>query len=138
MSPLDDYLQQARSGDVESAFHNLLELDPSALPALQQAYFLEEDPVVRSLLVEVIWQHREPSVVGFLANALNDPAPDVWKEALDGLVTLASPESLQRLQSAARSQRDPERQAWIEEAIEQSISANNPPKDQSSLQSHQP
>ena len=49
--------------------------------------------------------------------------PVVWKQALDGLVTLASPESLRVLRSAADSECDAERRAWIEEAIEQSADA---------------
>ena len=48
-----------------------------------------------------------------------DPAPEVWKQALDGLVCLASPEAWRALRSAADGEDDEERRAWIEEAIEQ-------------------
>lgn len=75
------------------------------------------------MLVEAIWQHRQPSVIGFLADVLGDPVPVVWKQALDGLVTLASPESMRVLRSAADNECDAERRAWIEEAIEQSADA---------------
>lgn len=123
MGVVDDYIERARSGDHEGAFHGLRELDSDALPALHEAYRCEEDPVVRSLLVEAVWQHREPSAIGFLADVLGDPMPVVWKQALDGLVSLASPESLRVLRSAADSECDAERRAWIEEAIEQSADA---------------
>lgn len=123
MGVVDDYIERARSGDHEGAFHGLRELDSDALPALQEAYRCEGDPVVRSLLVEAVWQHRQPSAIGFLADVLGDPTPVVWKQALDGLVTLASPESLRLLRSAADGECDAERRDWIEEAIEQSADA---------------
>ncbi len=123
MGLLDDYMEQARSGDLEGAFHGLRELDSDALPALLEACRCEDDPNVRSLLVEAIWQQRQPSVIGFLGDLLGDPIPVVWKQALDGLVTLASPESLRVLRSAADCEYDAERRAWIEEAIEQTADA---------------
>jgi HEAT repeat protein len=123
MDVVDDYIERARSGDHEGAFHGLRELDLDALPALQEAYRYEDDPIVRSLVVEAIWQHRQPSVIGFLVDVLGDPMPVVWKQALDGLVTLASPESMTLLKSAADRESDAERRAWIEEAIEQSADA---------------
>ena len=102
---------------------------------MQRAYYGEDDAIVRSLLVEATWQHRNPSVIGFLADALRDPMPVVWKQALDGLVTLASPESMRVLRSAADQECDAERCAWIEEAIEQSDDAI---EDRSSIRPREP
>jgi len=114
-----DYIKMARSGDLEGASHELRELDHSFLPAMQRAYSCEDDPVVRSMIVEAIWQHRQPSVIDFLAEVLRDPAPEVWKQALDGLVTFASAEVRRLLRSSADREEDKERRAWIEEAINQ-------------------
>jgi hypothetical protein len=70
--------------------------------------------------VEVVWQHGCPSALDFLLTALDDPHPAAWKQALDGLVVLASPEAEQRLRAAAcRSDAEGERLGWFEEAIEQ-------------------
>jgi hypothetical protein len=113
------YIELTRSGDYEQAFHSLRELDDSALSAFQDAYRSQTDPKVRSLLVHAIWQHRQPSVIGFLGDVLQDPAPEVWKQALDGLVTLATPEARRVLQSVAVQDIDEERRDWIVEAIEQ-------------------
>ena len=85
-----EYLQRFRKGDREGAFHNLLEKGHEILPVLMAAFHSECDSQVREFLVEVIWQHRQPSVIPFLGEALQDPEPEVWKQALDGLVTLAS------------------------------------------------
>ena len=73
MDAVEYNIERARSGDLEGAFHGLRKLDHSTLPAMQVAYRFEIDPIVRSLIVEAIWQHRQPSVIGFLADALQDP-----------------------------------------------------------------
>ncbi|MFO0890391.1 MAG: HEAT repeat domain-containing protein [Isosphaeraceae bacterium] len=117
------YVAKARSGAVEDAFHGLQDLGTDALPAMQSAYHDEVDPIVRALIVEAIWQRRQPSTTDFLADALRDPAPPVWKQALDGLVTLASPASICALRSAWDRETNPERRAWIEEAIGQATDA---------------
>ena len=119
MDAVEYYIERTRSGDLEGAFHGLRELDHSTLPEMQVAYRFEIDPIVRSLIVEAIWQHRQPSVIGFLADALQDPAAEVWKQALDGLVLLASQEAKQVLQSAQTREDDKARPVWIDEAIEQ-------------------
>ncbi len=120
---VDYYISKARSGDLGKAFHGLRELDHNALPAMQSAYRCENDPIVRSLIVEAIWQHRQVSVIDFLADVLQDPAPEVWKQALDGLVTLASQEAKFVLQRAEAMEDDEERRAWFGEAIEQVCAA---------------
>jgi hypothetical protein len=115
------YLNRAKNGDREAAFCGLIELPRHLLPDLEDAYRDEADPLIRALIVHAVWQHRLPSSVGFLAAALEDPRPDVWKEALDGLVTLASAESRQVLELAKHraGEQDETLRAWIEEAIEQ-------------------
>jgi len=113
-----DYLHRYRQGDCDLAFFGLLEADHEVLPELIAAFRVEPDGRVRAFLVEVIWQHREPSVVPFLGEALRDSESDVWRQALDGLVTLASPAALEVLHSARRLATD-EFSGWLEEAIEQ-------------------
>lgn len=92
---------RARSGAVEEAFHGLRERGEDALAA-------------------VIAAHR--------AKALRDPAPPVWKRALDGLVALASAASIEALGAALDEKSDPDRRAWIEEAIDQAVQ-DVPPRD---------
>jgi HEAT repeat protein len=115
------YLNEARNGGFDAAYHGLIELPSRLLPDLEEAYRGEADPEIRALIVEAIWQHRSPSSVDFLAVALEDPHPDVWKQALDGLVIIASPESrkvLELAKSGAAGQ-DAILRGWIEEAIAQ-------------------
>ncbi|HEY2154403.1 MAG TPA: HEAT repeat domain-containing protein [Isosphaeraceae bacterium] len=115
---MDDYVEMARSGDLGGAFHGLRQLDASTIPVVQDAYRSEADPAVRAVLVHSIWEHRDPSAIRFLAEAVRDHDPAVWKEALDGLVSLASPEA-ERVLNLVICSHDDARRAWIEEAIGQ-------------------
>jgi hypothetical protein len=124
MTTITPCLEMAKAGHREAAFHCFLGLGEGAIPRLGEAYRAESDPAVRSLLVEVIWQLRSASSIDFLGEALQDPAPEVWREALDGLVTLASSESLRILERAREGLEasDAEGRAdfreWIDGAIE--------------------
>jgi len=122
--PIAYYLERYHRGEGETAFHCLLEMSDAVLPALMTEYHQTGDIPFRVFLLNVIWQNRQPSVVPFLEKALWDPEPEVWKEALDGLVALASPASLKVL-LGARTMNVLDRPGgtewveWIDEAIEQ-------------------
>jgi hypothetical protein len=116
---VSSYLDTARAGNYETALFGLIDLGPAIMPVLQRSYALEVIPGLRSLVVEAAWQMRVPSAVGLLASALDDPCADVWKQALDGLVTLSLPEVRPILEAAATAAAEPERRAWIAEAITQ-------------------
>ncbi len=122
------YLSEARTGAFDAAYHGLIELPDHLVPDLEEAYRSEADPKIRALIVEAIWQHRLPASVDFLAAALADPHPEVWKQALDGLVVLASPQSRDALELA--KSRVPGQngaiRAWIEEAIAQLDESTGP------------
>lgn len=121
---LEDCLRELRCGDPGgSAFHSLLEAGPALLPRLMDSCRRETDRAVRAALVEVIWQSRRPEALAFLAEAVRDPEPAVWKAALDGLVAAGGEEAARVLASAladADDHPDPKRyRAWVQEAWEQ-------------------
>src|SRR5690242_3015237 len=99
-SQIAEYLQRFRKGDRDGAFFCLLEMEHGIVPELMAAFRAERDSRVREFLVEIIWQHRQSSAIPFLKEALNDGAPAVWKQALDGLVALASSAALEVLRDA--------------------------------------
>lgn len=118
------YLEMFRSGDADNAFHGLLELDRDILPELMAVFPSTQDIRLREMLVAVIWGYREQSVIPFLREALFDTEPRIWREALNGLVSLASPAALDALCEARRrrflTQRETEEfGGWVEEAISQ-------------------
>lgn len=118
------YLESFHKGDCDGAFFGLLEMGHEVLPELIEVFRHEEDSDIREFLVEVIWQHRQLSTIPFLGEALYDNAPIVWKQALDGLVTLASPQALEWLETAkarefSRQADAEEFRRWLDEAIEQ-------------------
>src|SRR6267378_3280776 len=70
LSPVAYYLEMFRKGDTDNAFHGLLEINRDILPELMAVFRVERNVGVRELLVEVIWEYREQSVIPFLAEAL--------------------------------------------------------------------
>lgn len=120
----DDYLAGLRSGS-DDALHALMEIGPTVIPPARSAYATERDPQVRADLVHVVWQQRCADALPMLEAALCDDDPRVWKEAIDGLVTLGSPEARRVLVSARGV--NPDRPTggkltfaeWIADAIEQ-------------------
>jgi hypothetical protein len=88
---LDFYLANLQDGGDEAMFFNLKDLGRSALPRLMDEAQKPENRPNRAFLVHVIWQMRDPSSVDFLGACLADPDANVWKEALDGLVTIGGP-----------------------------------------------
>lgn len=117
-------LEKFHSGDEETAFFELLEMPRDVLDDLIAAYHSEHDAKARAFLVKVAWQRRNPAAVPFLREALMAAEEEIWQEALDGLVTAASRESLLALHSA-RARKFPDNTAarrfhlWLQEAIEQ-------------------
>lgn len=118
------YLKRYREGDADNAFHSLLEMKHAILPELMAEFRAATDTQLRVFLLSVIWQHRQQSVIPFLGEALFDAESRVWRQALDGLVALASPAALDVLR-AGRSRQFPKQRdteefsRWLEEAVEQ-------------------
>jgi hypothetical protein len=113
------YLQRFREGDYYIAFSGLLEMGDEILPDLMTLFGKERDPDFRAFLVKIIWEHRQSSAIPFLGIAMRDAEPKVWKEALDGLVTLASQPAIDVLRSERNQQKEDKILQWIDEAIEQ-------------------
>ena len=124
-APQIDYcLQLVRSGDADTAFHTLLDIGPEVLPELVGVFWKEHDVEVREFLVKAIWEYRHHSAIPFLREALNDPEQRVWRQALDGLVTIDSPASLAAMRAAmarefANHDAKQEFRGCLEEAFEQ-------------------
>jgi hypothetical protein len=102
-----------------------IDLGTAALPHFIAAIKEERDPRRRSRLIRVVWQFRDRSALPILAEALQDPDEQVWRDTLDGIVTLGGDQALQLLHDAQRAMLgvgEPlavTKRSWIEEAIEQ-------------------
>jgi HEAT repeat protein len=123
-SKVKSYLDQFRDGDWDVAFHGLIEEGPQILPELMSAFATEEDPEIRAALVQVVGEHRRMESVPFLSQALDDPDPEVWKKALDALVTVGGESARESLRQAAErsrasGQEEADRAEWIQEALDQ-------------------
>jgi HEAT repeat protein len=121
---LSEYLELMRTGDWEQAFFGLLDLGNEVVPLLIAEAARAENKPIRAGLVEVIWQHRDARSIEFLGQALSDPEPEVWKQALDGLVAIGGEQATVWLKTAqerlARGEiRNGLSAEWISEALEQ-------------------
>lgn len=94
-----------------------------ALPFFIAAFQRETDPKRRSRLIRVVWQFRDSAALPALAEALRDAHQEVWKDALDGVVTLGGEEALRVLRHARTIAADytdaSVRLTWIDEAVKQ-------------------
>jgi HEAT repeats len=118
------YLKDARQGSYTSAFFGLMEAPFDVVPELIKTYQASENADIRSFLLNVIWEHRQPAIIPFLSKALYDSDDSIWKEALNGLVALGSDDAVAALNSALirdfKNQKDRDYfLAWLTEAIEQ-------------------
>ena len=116
---IDYYTGLCRRGAVDEAFHGLSDLDPAIIPDLEVRFRASSEAGIRVFLLRVISQYRRESTVAVLGEALLDPEPRVWQQALDGLATLACEASVEALRSAKSQRDDEEFRQWIDEAIEQ-------------------
>ena len=121
---VDYYLAKLDTSDHDNAWHSLIEADPKAIPLLIEAFRAEQNVGVRAEIVEIIWQHRRPETIPFLAEVLDDPEPEVWKAGLDGLVALGGDAALEALAAARQRVKaalggGAVQLEWIDEAIEQ-------------------
>jgi hypothetical protein len=112
------YLQQLSGQEAENAWHSLVEEGPAALPYLLNSFNSTNDKELQILLLQIVCQSRAEEAIPFLREHLHHQVPEIWKTAIDGLVMIGSKESLHALEALSATT-TPERQEWIEEAIQQ-------------------
>ena len=114
------YLDRLEGSEAESAFHSLIEAPREALPLLVEAYHQESCSSKQAAVVEVVCQFRDANTIPFLAAALHDGSDEIWKQALDGLVTMGGDPALEALRNEKNSlSATCEKAGGIDEAIEQ-------------------
>lgn len=115
-------LAQLDGPNAENALCDLRSLR-GALPWVVEAYRCESDGPRRERLIHCLWQFRDIAALPTLSAALRDPDERVWKEALDGIVTVGGDATLRLLEEAhatgPRDERAKTRDRWIDEAITQ-------------------
>jgi hypothetical protein len=71
MTVIEYYLDKARRGEADAAFHGLLELSGDPVPDLREAFGVESDPVAREIIVRAIAPLAGPAVIQLLGAALD-------------------------------------------------------------------
>jgi hypothetical protein len=95
----------------------------NALPYFTAAFDQETNQSRRLRLVNVIWEFRNAAALPALAKAIRDPSEAVWKESLDGFVTIGGNSAMRMLLDARADVEKfsdaANRIEWIDEAIAQ-------------------
>lgn len=112
------YLAALHGADRENAYHRLIELGSDVVPLVTRSFQQESDVSIRALLVNIAWHANSSGALPLLKEALNDNEPSVWKEALDGLVTLGGPTAIDVIRQALVLAKA-EKAEWLDEAIKQ-------------------
>lgn len=125
---VEHYLREWDSRGWAAAYHSLIELGPRVLPEIEARFAESVDPAFRAALVQIAHHLHSDEALQLLAGALRDDAPEVWKEALDGLVDLATAGAIELLERARTADPPGETEleewaAWLEEALEQARAA---------------
>ncbi len=122
MTDIQYYVEQLNTTKSEDAYFALLHADDAHIPDLITAYHHSQNTNVKDLLVEIIYQHRNVNSLSFLKEVFQETTSDLWKVALDGIVTTGSNEGLEFLKvEKERALQDSKttRIEWIDEAIQQ-------------------
>lgn len=112
------YVSELTRTHSSEAWYALVEMGPAALPHVVQAFEAASDRSVAVDLIRVMNEYRTLAALPFLANLLRAGDPDIWKTALDGIVTVGGSSAAERLREI-RETLSPEKQQWIDEALEQ-------------------
>jgi hypothetical protein len=133
------YLALLAGPSADDACRSLLELGHPAVPHLVDAFRAARSANVKLRLAQIIAYSRAAEAGSFLVELLEDPADEMWKTALDGLVTLGTHDTGARrgvLDSLVRASRtaNPKKREWIVEAIEQIPPVNRHPLNTRAIQ----
>jgi HEAT repeat protein len=111
----------------EDSFFALIEAGSEIIPKLEVQFWKETFPERRAAIVRIIWEFRNKDTIQFLSEALNESSDVIWKEALNGLITIGG-ENVRNILDSAIIQSKQIKREWILEAIGQlqkSFSQNN-------------
>src|SRR4051812_23732769 len=111
-------VRQLSALGADDAWHSLAEAGPLALPYIVDAFNSSSDPAAKLALVQIISEYRSAEAIPFFAGCLQNADPDIWKAALDGLVSLGGRAALDLL-IVARDTTTRDKREWIAEAVEQ-------------------
>lgn len=107
----------------ENALCDLTRLPPEAVAFVAEAYHRETGRQRRQSLVHALWQFRDAAALPALAAALREQDEGVWKEALDGIVTIGGAAARRVLEEARASlpvkRGSRVKREWIDEATGQ-------------------
>jgi HEAT repeat protein len=97
------YVTQLSGDRADDAWHALVELGPAALPHVIHAFKAQSEPSVAAALIRVASEYRTMDALPFFASLLVAQDGNIWKTALDGIVSLGDEPAVTRLRMASET-----------------------------------
>lgn len=117
---------QLNGPNADDAWHSLVELGAVGVPHLARLFEGTTDQVIRASILSVAGQLRSREAVALLSRCLASESGDLWKAALDGLVSLGGTEASHAIAHAIEGASAVKR-AWLVEAASQLSRVSFPP-----------
>jgi hypothetical protein len=115
---VNHYVAKLTGAGADDAWHSIVEAGPTAPPHVIDAFNRTSARRVKVCLVQIISEYRSTAAIPFFETLLRSDEAEIWKAALDGLVTLGGEAALDAL-SAVSPSAAPEKQLRIDEARRQ-------------------
>ena len=112
------YVNQLSGDHADDAWHSLVELGPAALPHVVRAFEAQSGRAASVALIRVASEFRTKDALPFLATLLGVADGEIWKTALDGIVSIGGEAAVNCLREVSKTQ-GADKQPWVEEAINQ-------------------
>lgn len=113
-----ELVAQLNGAHADDAWHSLVEVGAPAVPHLAKLFEATKDRVTCVSIMTVAGQQRSGEALELLRRGLASECDEVWKAALDGLVSFGGIEASQAL-AHARQSASAVKAAWLDEAASQ-------------------
>jgi hypothetical protein len=96
------YCVRGLSGpQADDAWHRLVEAGPGVIPSIVRTLGAEMQPRIQAELVRALASYRSSEAISALSELVISRESEVWKLALDALVTVGGDEARKALQQAS-------------------------------------
>lgn len=113
-----DCVRRLSGPHADDAWHRLVEAGPEVIPSIVRTLRTGIQPRIQAELVRALASYRSSDTITVLSDLVVSGESEVWKAALDALVTVGGDDARRALQQASHLAAG-ERRSWIAEAIEQ-------------------
>lgn len=113
-----NYTNQLLGDHAGDAWHSLVELGPAALPHVIRDFEAQSSSSAKVALIRVVSEYRTKDALPFFANLLRVADGEIWKTALDGIISIGGEAAVNCLHEVSKTLNS-EKRPWVDEAVTQ-------------------